>query len=80
LCGNSIAVNFFAKLYYEKDGSNAKTRRKRLQKERRTLARVLRGHNESGKALYACFYGRTYKEAKDKIFTSLNLSFTNVNK
>ena len=38
------------------------------RKDGRWEARVLRGYNEHGKALYAYFYGRTYKEVKDKIF------------
>jgi integrase len=41
------------------------------RKDGRWEARVIKGHNEQGKALYAYFYGRTYKEAKDKIFVSL---------
>jgi len=41
------------------------------RKDGRWEARVIKGYNEHGKALYACFYGRTYKEAKDKIFMSM---------
>lgn len=41
------------------------------RKDGRWEARVLKGYAENGKALYAYFYGRTYKEAKDKIFMSL---------
>lgn len=41
------------------------------RKDGRWEARIIRGYNENGKALYAYFYGRTYKEAKDKIFMSL---------
>ena len=41
------------------------------RKDGRWEARVLRGYSESGKALYSYFYGRTYKEAKDKIFMVL---------
>ena len=48
------------------------------RKDGRWEARILRGHNENGKALYAYFYGRTYKEAKDKIFASLNFGLTNI--
>ncbi|MCL2050264.1 MAG: site-specific integrase, partial [Lachnospiraceae bacterium] len=41
------------------------------RKDGRWEARVIKGYTEQGKALYAYFYGRTYKEAKDKIFASL---------
>lgn len=44
------------------------------RKDGRWEARVLKGYNEEGKALYAYFYGRTYKEVKEKIFNSLQLS------
>ena len=44
------------------------------RKDGRWEARVIKGYNERGKALYAYFYGRSYKEVKDKIFMSL--SFT----
>jgi integrase len=40
-------------------------------------ARVIKGYDERGKAQYAYFYGRTYKEAKDKIFMSLPFAQTN---
>jgi integrase len=39
------------------------------RKDGRWEARVIKGYNEQGKALYAYYYGRTYKEAKDKIFS-----------
>ena len=42
------------------------------RKDGRWEARVLKGYSEQGKALYAYFYGRSYKEAKDKIFMSLH--------
>jgi len=38
------------------------------RKDGRWEARVIKGYSESGKALYAYFYGRTYREAKEKIF------------
>ena len=41
------------------------------RKDGRWEARVIRGYDEHDKALYSYFYGRTYKEAKDKIFTTL---------
>jgi integrase len=41
------------------------------RKDGRWEARVIRGYNEQGKALYAYYYGRSYKEAKDKIFSNL---------
>ena len=41
------------------------------RKDGRWEARVLKGYAENGKALYAYFYGRTYKEAKEKIFSGL---------
>jgi len=41
------------------------------RKDGRWEARIIKGYNEQGKAVYAYFYGRTYKEAKDKIFLSL---------
>ena len=41
------------------------------RKDGRWEARVIKGYDTQGKALYAYFYGRTYKEAKDKIFMSL---------
>ena len=39
------------------------------RKDGRWEARVIKGYDEHGKALYAYFYGRTYKEVKEKIFT-----------
>lgn len=47
------------------------------RKDGRWEARVLKGYSETGKATYAYFYGRTYREAKDKILTSL--PFVNLN-
>jgi len=44
------------------------------RKDGRWEARVLKGYNEQGKAVYAYFYGRSYKEAKDKIFMFLPCS------
>ena len=41
------------------------------RKDGRWEARAIKGYNEQGKAVYAYFYGRTYKEAKDKMFLSL---------
>ena len=41
------------------------------RKDGRWEARVIKGYDNQGKALYAYFYGRTYKEAKDKIFMTL---------
>jgi hypothetical protein len=41
------------------------------RKDGRWEARVIKGYNEQGKAQYAYFYGRTYKEAKDKVFSTL---------
>ena len=41
------------------------------RKDGRWEARVLKGYNEQSKALYAYFYGRSYKEAKEKVFMSL---------
>jgi len=41
------------------------------RKDGRWEARAIKGYNEHGKAVYAYFYGRTYKEAKDKMFMSL---------
>ena len=41
------------------------------RKDGRWEARIIKGYTEQGKALYAYFYGRTYKEAKDKIFMTL---------
>ena len=41
------------------------------RKDGRWEARVIKGYTEQGKAIYAYFYGRTYKEAKDKIFMPL---------
>jgi integrase len=41
------------------------------RKDGRWEARVIKGYTEQGKALYAYFYGRSYKEVKDKIFMSL---------
>jgi len=40
------------------------------RKDGRWEARVIKGYTVQGKALYAYFYGRTYKEVKDKIFMS----------
>ena len=41
------------------------------RKDGRWEARVIRGYNEHSKAIYAYFYGRTYKEVKEKIFAPL---------
>ena len=41
------------------------------RKDGRWEARAVKGYNEHGKAVYAYFYGRTYKEAKDKMFMTL---------
>jgi integrase len=41
------------------------------RKDGRWEARAIKGYSEQGKAVYAYFYGRTYKEAKDKMFLSL---------
>ena len=45
------------------------------RKDGRWEVRVIKGHDEKGKTMYAYFYGRTYKEVKDKIFA--NSSFAN---
>ena len=42
------------------------------RKDGRWEARVLKGYDEQGKALYAYFYGRSYREAKEKVFMSLH--------
>jgi len=41
------------------------------RKDGRWEARAIKGYDESGRAVYAYFYGRSYKEAKDKMFMSL---------
>ena len=41
------------------------------RKDGRWEARAIKGYNEQGKAVYAYFYGHTYKEAKDKMFMTL---------
>jgi len=41
------------------------------RKDGRWEARIIKGHTEQGKTLYDYFYGRSYKEVKDKIFLSL---------
>ena len=41
------------------------------RKDGRWEARVIKGYNEHGKALYAYFYGRNYREVKDKIFAPI---------
>ena len=41
------------------------------RRDGRWEARVVKHYNERGKAVYAYFYGRTYREAKDKMFMSL---------
>ena len=45
------------------------------RKDGRWEARVIKGYSESGKALYAYFYGRTYREAKEKILASIPLMY-----
>ena len=40
------------------------------RKDGRWEARVIKGYDEQGKALYSYYYGRSYKEAKEKIFSS----------
>ena len=40
-------------------------------KDGRWEARAIKGYNEQGKAVYAYFYGHTYREAKDKMFMTL---------
>ena len=44
------------------------------RKDGRWEGRVVKGHDERGKALYVYFYGRSYKEVKDKIFMPLSYS------
>ena len=41
------------------------------RKDGRWEARAIKGYNEQGKAVYAYFYGKTYKEAKEKMFEML---------
>lgn len=41
------------------------------RKDGRWEARAIKGYNEHGKAVYSYFYGRFYKEAKDKMFLLL---------
>lgn len=41
------------------------------RKDGRWEARVIKNYSENGKAIYTYFYGRTYKEAKDKMFKFL---------
>jgi len=41
------------------------------RKDGRWEARIIKGYNDQGKAIYAYFYGRTYREAKDKIYSSM---------
>ncbi|MCL2516950.1 MAG: site-specific integrase [Oscillospiraceae bacterium] len=48
------------------------------RKDGRWEARVIKGYTENGKALYAYIYGRTYREAKEKIFNSLTYTIENV--
>ena len=42
------------------------------RKDGRWEARAIKGYSEKGKAIYAYFYGRSYREAKDKMFTSVS--------
>ena len=41
------------------------------RKDGRWEARAIKGYNEQGKAVYAYFYGKTYREAKEKMFATL---------
>ena len=41
------------------------------RKDGRWEARAIKGYNEQGKAVYAYFYGRSYREAKDRMFMAL---------
>jgi len=61
-------LSFEGKVHYmAKRGENIYKRR-----DGRWEARAVRGYDEDGKPVYAYFYGRTYKEAKDKMFMSLS--------
>ena len=42
------------------------------RKDGRWEARMIKGCNEQGKRTYAYFYGKTYKEAKEKMFADSN--------
>ena len=42
------------------------------RKDGRWEARVIKGYDVNGKALYSYVYGRTYREAKEKIFMPLS--------
>ena len=47
------------------------------RKDGRWEARIIKGYDLNGKAIYAYFYGRTYRETKEKIFMPLSYS-TNI--
>jgi hypothetical protein len=48
------------------------------RKDGRWETRVIKGYNVQGKALYACFYGRSYKEVKEKIFSPFPYSIGSI--
>jgi len=45
------------------------------RKDGRWEARIIKGYDKHGKALYAYFYGRTYKEVKDKVFSAVSCAY-----
>ena len=44
------------------------------RKDGRWEARIIKSYDRYGKAIYAYFYGRTYREAKEKIYESVHKS------
>ena len=42
------------------------------RKDGRWEARIIKGYNKQGRATYEYFYGKTYKDVKNKIFMSLS--------
>jgi len=69
-----IAVIYLVKKILERMVNQMAKRGENIYKRKdgRWEARAIKGYNEHGRAVYAYFYGRTYREAKDKMFTVLS--------
>ena len=77
LTGRNINAppDFIAVIFLVKNRKDDATMAKRgeniyKRKDGRWEARAISGYTETGKAVYTYFYGRTYKEAKDKMYLS----------
>jgi len=65
--------HLFSQIYRERMVNQMAKRGENIYKRKcsRWEAHAIKGYNEHGKAVYSYFYGRFYKEAKDKMFLLL---------